>query len=323
MVIVYRLPFLIASHEEQAKEKAKKLTWLNIRQTARMRKDGKTLMKVYPIMTISAIENSTPEYVFCPEHSEGLTYLEQLTALAGFCSSFNAPFIAKTDHENKTIEFARTPCKLWSCPECSARNARRWIARIIDGINNLDAENWHFATVTAHRKWRGLASLENLRVNWPKLRKRMARATDAQNEVLFYVRNWEMHKDSSFHTHLITNASLSTKWLKDNAAACGLGYMAKIDECVNAGQAAGYMAKYFVKQHGNTLHTYPKGARRVQTSQNWVAWHKQTDVNWHFVGGLDAARSIASFSEMQRGYTVFDVAISNEEMRIKTLATFN
>lgn len=266
-------------------------------------------------MANPATENSTNSLAFCPERSEGLTYLEQLTALAVRCSSFKAQFIAKTDDQNKTIEYARMPCKLWSCPECSVRNSKRWIARVIDGVNNLDAENWYFCTVTAHRKWRGLASLENLRMNWPKLRKRMRRATEAQSEVLYYVRNWEMHKDSSFHTHLITNAPLSTRWLKNNAAACGLGYQAKMDECINAGQAAGYMAKYFVKQYGTTLHKYPKGARRVQTSQNWVAWHKQTDVNWHFVGNLDAARSNASFSEMQRGYKVLDSAIREEIQR--------
>jgi hypothetical protein len=307
----------------KSKEKAKRQTWLNIRQTARMRKDGKNLLKVYLNMAIAAIENSTNAFAFSPERSEGLTYLEQLTALAGICSAFNAPFIAKINDEKREIELARVPCGLWSCPECSVRNARRWIARIIDGINNLDAENWYFATVTAHRKWRGLSSLKNLRANWPKLRKRMSRATIAQNEVLYYVRNWEKHKDGSFHTHIITNAPLSTRWLKDNAAQCGLGYQAKMDECLNAGQAAGYMAKYFVKQHGSTLHTYPKGARRVQASQNWIAWHVPEVDSWRFVGNFATARVFAIFSERQRGYKVFDLAIREEENRLKTLTSFD
>ena len=161
---------------------------------------------------------------------EGLTFLEQLTALSGQCSVFNTQFIERIDHENKQVEYAALPCKQWKCEACSVHNARQWIARIIDGCNKLKAENWYFATITAHKWWRGNKSLINLRRNWPKLRKRLTRATRKAGEPLFYCRNWEMHKDASFHMHLITNAPITERWLKDNASECGLGFQASFDK---------------------------------------------------------------------------------------------
>ncbi len=248
-----------------------------------------------------------------PKH-EGLTFLEQLTvfALEGRCSNPSVPYLYHVDNVGK-ITFARGACNMWSCPECAMKNAKRWIARIIDGINKLDSDAWYFATVTAHRWWRGDKSLINLRSNWHKLRKRMARMAKKMAIELYYTRVWEHHKDGSYHLHLITNVPLTQKWLKDNAAECGMGYQAHMDDLVNAGQAAGYVAKYMLKQSkDDTLHSFPKGARRIEVSGNWVSWHEKKSEGWHYSGNLEQSIGKARWMKYY-GKTVHDLALRRDE----------
>lgn len=248
----------------------------------------------------------------------GLTFIEQLTALSELdCEAYETPFFFRLDETEQKIEFAKGSCKMWSCKACGARNAKRWIARVIDGCNKLPAKAWYFGTITANRYWRGSQrSLENLRANWHKLRKRMKRLTEKSGENLYYVRVWEAHKDGSFHMHIITNAPISTRWLKDNAAQCGLGYQAKIDEAVNAGQVAGYISKYMLKAMPNSTH-YPKGARRIEVSENWVDWYEK-ESEWKVVFTFDAAKHLSE-NYKKHGWNVFDLAIRNEEKRRKDL----
>jgi hypothetical protein len=240
----------------------------------------------------------------------GLTFIEQLTALQVNCEAVGVPFMYRLDEETRQIEFGKGRCGMWTCEQCAIHNAKKWIARIIDGVNKLPSDDWYFATVTAHKWHRGEKSLVNLRANWHKLRKRMARLI----KPLFYVRVWEHHKDGSYHLHIITNACVTTRWLKDNAVACGMGYQAKIDKTINAGQAAGYVAKYMLKQSENmTLHTYPPKAHRIETSNNWVAWHKK-ESDWRYAGNFESAKGIAEYRKAS-GWLVHDLAIRNEEKR--------
>lgn len=251
-----------------------------------------------------------------PDRREGSTFLEQLAVFANCCPNLHTPIVARVDPQNKKIEYVKTACKLWSCPACSARNALKWIARIINGMNNLDEEDWYFATMTSHRKMRGKSSLKNLRSNWPKLVKRMKRINKKLEKPFYYARVWEMHKDGSFHMHLITNCPVTTRWLKDNAASCGMGYQAKIDKTVNAGQAAGYVAKYMVKMFNHKIYEYPKGARRIEVSRNWIAWKEyDNEENWLYVGDTEDARKLAHYYKA-KGYTVFDLAVKNLEEKI-------
>jgi len=245
----------------------------------------------------------------------GLTFIEQLTELASVdCDALGVPFFFRTDETEKKIEFAKGTCSMWSCESCGARNAKRWIARIIDGCNNLPAKNWYFATITAHRRWRGKhKSLMNIRKNWHKLRKRLARLADAQGEQLFYARVWEAHKDGSFHMHVVTNAPVGTRWLKDNSAQCGLGYQAKIDEVVNAGQVAGYISKYMLKSMPNSTN-YPKGARRIEVSRNWIAWNAKVSDEWGFVPSFEDAKFKAGLYEF-KGWKVFQGILKHEQKR--------
>lgn len=250
--------------------------------------------------------------------SGGLTFIEQLTELSELdCEAYEVPFFFRMDETEQKIEFRKGSCKMWSCKACGARNAKRWIARVIDGCNKLEAEHWYFATITAHRHWRGsVRSLENLRNNWQKLKQRLERLTAKQGEKHFYVRVWEAHKDGSFHMHVITNAQVDTRWLKDNAAQCGLGYQAKIDEAVNAGQVAGYISKYMLKAMPNATH-YPKGARRIEVSQSWVKWHEK-DTDWRVVYSFEQAKGMSK-NYKNHGWSVFDLAIKNENKRRKEM----
>jgi len=249
--------------------------------------------------------------------ASGLTFIEQLTKEAELeCEAYEVPFFFRLDETEQKIEFKKGSCKMWSCRACGARNAKKWIARVIDGCNKLPAKAWYFATITAHRYWRGERSLENLRNNWQKLKQRMEYLTAKQGEKHFYVRVWEAHKDGSFHMHLITNAPVDTRWLKDNAAQCGLGYQAKIDEAVNAGQVAGYISKYMLKSIPNATH-YPKGARRIEVSHTWVKWHEK-DTEWKVVYKFEAAKHLAD-NYKKHGWSVFDLAIRNQEKRRKEI----
>lgn len=248
-----------------------------------------------------------------PELERGLTFLEQLTALYGqSCSKPNVPYFYRVDETTKRVQFVKGTCKQWDCPSCAARNAKKWIARIIDGCNKLDTE-WYFCTITAHKSWRGKnSSLKNLRANWHKVRKRYARLAKAQGKTLHYVRVWEAHKDGSFHMHFIVNVKRTMKELKGMAAECGLGFEAHTDEVKNAGQVAGYVAKYMIKSIPNHS-VYPKGARRIEVSAQWVSWHPKTD-EWRIALDVLAASNIAK-SYKNHGYSVDDLSIRNELKR--------
>lgn len=197
--------------------------------------------------------------------SDGLNYLEQLTALAvDWCPNSKSPVIVGSNVEAKKAYVYRPGCKTWACPSCGPRNGRRWIARMLHGMTIIGGA-WSFVTLTAHEKWRGDASLKNIQKNWGKLRKRMARAVEHD---LYYVWVYERHKDMSWHVHMLYNAHLKDRWWKDNARACGLGYQAKDQALENIGQAAGYVAKYLLKQM-SLKPAYPKDMRRITVSRNF------------------------------------------------------
>lgn len=238
-----------------------------------------------------------------------LSFLEQLTALsAENCDAPKVPYFYRVDQQAKKVQFGKGSCKQWSCPSCAARNAKKWVARVIDGCNKLD-DVWYFGTLTAHKWWRKEKSMRNLQSNWPKVRKRFARLAKIQAKQLFYVRVWEAHKDGSFHMHFISNIEYTQNELKDIASECGLGYMAHIEEAKNPGQVAGYIAKYMVKSMPLATN-YPQGSRRIEVSRNWIAWHEKA-TDWQVVPDIRVARSKARFYKSQ-GYTIFDLALRKQ-----------
>jgi hypothetical protein len=188
------------------------------------------------------------------------------------CIKDNRPFLTGLDRDTETAFLMRPSCKMWNCPSCAARNAKRWIARIIHHINHVDAPGgWFMFTLTAHENAKNeYMSVKNLRAGWKKLYNRMRDNFGISS----YVKVWERHKDMRFHLHgMVDNADITERWLKDNARSCGMGYEVELHKVDNAGQVAGYIAKYFMKSESVTESIkldYPKGLRRIEVSRNWM-----------------------------------------------------
>jgi hypothetical protein len=201
----------------------------------------------------------------------GLNFIEQLQNFClTECVKVNRPFLTGVSDMAKIAMLTRPNCKCWDCPSCAARNARRWIARVINHVNKADTVNgWFMFTVTAHEKWRGDASsVKNLRQGWKKLYNRMR----YEFGVSQYTKVWEMHADKTFHLHGLIDSVMEERWLKDNARECGMGYQVDLHHVDNAGQVAGYICKYFLKSQSEIAEDrlYPRNLRRIEVSRNWL-----------------------------------------------------
>jgi len=206
----------------------------------------------------------------------GLNFIEQLQIVASKpCSKSKTVFITGVSIENETLIHLKGACKMWDCPECGARNAKAWIAKIINGVNKLGGE-WSFLTLTAHRKQRGIKSVSNLRDGWKKFYNRILAKTGKTAENLHFAKVWEQHADGSYHLHILIDLCLGTRWAKNNAAGVGLGYQADWRTVPNAGMVAGYIAKYTLKNSSISKGgvAWPKGLRRIETTRNWPALAK-------------------------------------------------
>lgn len=201
----------------------------------------------------------------------GLTFIEQLQISSNKpCTKLNVPYIVGVNENAKVCVLSKTTCKQWNCETCSFRNAARWIAKIINGVNRLGG-SWYFLTITANENWRGNKSITNIRQGWKKLYNRILALQGKKSLHIYYAKVWEQHKDGTFHLHLLINLKISSRWLKNNARSCGMGYSAKAIEVDNAGQVAGYIAKYSLKNASISRGgiAWPKGLRRIETSQKW------------------------------------------------------
>jgi len=234
------------------------------------------------------------------------------------CIKENRPFLTGVDHFNEKAYLLRPPCKMWNCPSCAARNAKKWIARIIHHINHVDAENgWFMFTLTAHENADNeYKSVLNLRNGWKKLYNRMRDNFGISS----YVKVWERHQDGRFHLHgLIDNAEIDRKWLKDNARECGMGYQVDFHEVDNAGQVAGYIAKYFMKSEQVTESIsldYPKGLRRIEVSRNWMKLPEivaENELSWIINQTRDGQLRNAEFYKQQLEYKIIDIVGDKNE----------
>lgn len=255
--------------------------------------------------------NDDLKTIFVPPASpEGLTFIEQLTAHAvKKCTHSKAPLLFGIHKTEKKGIFVKAACGMWSCETCAARMAKRWIARLLIGMNDeAIGGHWRFVTITAHQNWRGDASLKNLRANWHKLRKRMARANRHKN--LYYAMVYEPHKDGSFHLHVLTNARLSKKWYKDNSATSGMGHQCDASPIKNPGMVAGYVSKYMLKTALHHEH-YPRGMRRINVSRNWPPLPEliqdASEYDYTHVADEKDANALYRFRK-QQGYTIIDAA---------------
>jgi len=256
-------------------------------------------------------ENSITEIAFAVVPRSGLTFIEQLQISSSKpCTKENQIHLIGVNQNEKVALLSKASCKCWNCEPCAARNAKRWIATVIHGVNTIQG-NWYFLTITAHRKFRKTKSVDNLRKGWKKLYNRILVVLGETLQIGYYCKVWEQHEDGSFHVHILCNYCLGERWAKDNAAQCGMGFQANWSLVENAGQIAGYMAKYTLKNalisRGGVV--WPKGLRRIETSRNWPKLPK-LEVNlgwdWNICESREYQSEIAGKLQTE-GYQLIDL----------------
>ena len=95
----------------------------------------------------------------------------------------------------------------------------------------------------------------------------------------------ECHKDGRVHWHLVASGNIANRWLKDNAAASGLGYMTTSEPIGEMSAAIGYVSKYISKAIYRA--NWPPKLRRISTSQKWPELpldenHEAQYVDWRY-----------------------------------------
>ncbi|KKL71033.1 hypothetical protein LCGC14_2098950 [marine sediment metagenome] len=185
---------------------------------------------------------------------------------ASQCKTANRPYLKATDNEAQIVYFIRPDCKTWGCEWCAEQRRKHWTFLATFGGDFLlrSGSELSFVTLTSHRKIRHLPSaIKVWRKAWPKLSARWRRATPGVQ----YLYIAEHRKRVHFHVHIITTATLPTRWYKDNAAETGLGYQAEAVRIGLAIECGGYVGKYL----GKAIHVmgWPKYWRRVNTSRAW------------------------------------------------------
>lgn len=125
-----------------------------------------------------------------------------------------------------------------------------------------------------------------------------------------------MHQDSSFHLHGLIDSTMQERWLKDNARECGMGYQVDLHHVENAGQVAGYIAKYFLKSESNVSEVmpFPKNLRRIEVSRNWLKLPKlASEMEFDWI--MDKTRNAQNWraeSLKLSGYQVLDFVREKE-----------
>ncbi len=220
--------------------------------------------------------------------------------------------------EGKTL-IIPSACKQWDCPACAIRLQQQWRARIIHGINELGVDGWAFYTLTAHEHARGMVrSMSNIQNGWKRFSARLRRyAKCAGVPKIHYVRVYEQHQDGSVHWHMLASftptdwkqpekpTSPGSRWVKDNARSCGMGYQVRVLAIEgHAGYAAAYVTKYMTKLEN----LFPKGTRVVQTSQGWPKKQAdgQSEYVWSFMPNITEQDVFQWYAEGR------DVVLGNE-----------
>lgn len=198
----------------------------------------------------------------------GLSSIEQVqkTRAETVCQARNRPYLVGVNSHIKRAVLFQPRCKSWSCPVCAKINRALWAVRAFHGariIHETLSKPIDFLTLTSHEKLGPSASLAVWPEAWKRLRMRARYAAGGFDYLLVP----EQHEDGRLHVHAIETAALGTRWWKDNARECGLGFMADEQEARTPQGAAYYVVKYLTKSIGYT--EWPRGFRRVRTSHDW------------------------------------------------------
>lgn len=230
--------------------------------------------------------------------SGGLIYIEQLSA----CPNSTICMLGKNEKGKAAVIF-RPRCKLWSCPTCAHINKALWTMRTFKATEELIAAglNLSMVTITAHENHTKDRAVVLFPDQWNKLQNRWRRRCIGQP---YYAMFPEVGAEGHFHCHFLTDQWLTERFWKDHARRSGMGFEAdEGDHNIPPAKAAGYSSKYLTKSFE---FEWPKGFRRVRTSQNWPKLPPlEPDPNWTFAV-LDRMVSLASVSSELRasGYRV-------------------
>ena len=101
---------------------------------------------------------------------------------------------------------------------------------------------------------------------------------------------------------MLDTFNLASRWWKDNARSCGLGFMAESEFAKTAGGAFAYASKYLSKQWGIP---WPRNFRRIRTSRKYPRQQDdgECSVNWSKVASEADVFQLADRWELE-GYQV-------------------
>lgn len=182
------------------------------------------------------------------------------------CNAPKRPYLLGRNEKLRLAVMFRPRCRSWACPACAEVNKALWIARTYHGAETLSQSglSLYFLTLTSHERLKAEQTLYVWPKAWAKLRDKMKYVNGG---VFQYLMVPERHQDQRLHIHAVETAGLSQSVVKDLARESGLGYMATEDEIATPAGAAFYAGKYLSKQLD--FNRWPKGFRRVRTSQGW------------------------------------------------------
>lgn len=195
------------------------------------------------------------------------------------CDTPRRPWLAGVNIQGKRAVIFKPRCKLWSCPACAEINSRLWGARAYFGAEAIKAggDAVYFLTLTSHEDLSPEGTLKVFPQAWKTLRQRVVRKAG----VWSYLMVPERHKSGRMHVHLLESAGCGERWWKDNARACGLGYMVDEQALDDSGRAAHYVTKYIGKSLKDVQ--WPDGFRRVRVSKNWPPLPEmEQEEGWHW-----------------------------------------
>lgn len=221
---------------------------------------------------------------------------------ASRCETVSRPYLKATDNEAKVVYFIRPDCKTWACLHCAEQRRRLWTYLATSGGDSLlrSGRELSFVTLTSHKKNRELTrAIKVWRDAWPKLSARWRRMSPGVQYLYIAEHRQRVH----FHVHIITTATLPTRWYKTNAAETGLGYQAKAVPIDRAIECGGYVGKYLGK--AIAMAGWPPYWRRVNTSRKWPKPEpEQTPYQWACLGNHASRVRVSAMGYKRAGWAV-------------------
>jgi len=192
------------------------------------------------------------------------------------------------DKPAKRAVVVQATCDSWKCDECALRMAENWRLRAEIGVRALQnkGDQVDFVTITSHE---ALPTFEATEKVWRSAWSALYAALKRKKTDLSYMLVPEKHESGRMHVHVVWNAAVSQKWLKDNARSRGLGYQCKVVSITVGGYATKYITKYIGKSLGDDV---PDRFRRVRVSNNWAdipaPITDASKLQWEYIGGNGA-----------------------------------